>query len=316
MSASVGRLEPDAQEIAGFVHAMFRYADDGSFVSFRAFLQLQVGPPPYIRGSEINGAGLDGVINDAVAGARFAANYREPLVFAPPIATFRCEHKAAEADLINALGISVELDEGDTTKARQFLEHLLGPATCVAASGGEWVDPETGEVFAKLHLHWRLSEPTRTPDEHAQLKHARRLACAHLRRHGRQRGRARRVDRMVCEIQQVRGRHVRCEVEALCHIATIQDWIRHDRVLGEGGGLDAACPRAASPGRPRSVLLRPMGRARTANVPDRCPPASAQGLRRGPGHGHRRRPCRHCLGRHLGNQRCIGWQHPATDEAA
>jgi hypothetical protein len=178
MSEASGRLEPDALEVAGFVHALFRYADEGSFVSFRAFLQREVGPPPYIHGSEINGAGLDGIIEDAVVGARFAANYREPLVFAPPIATFRSEHKAAEADLINGLCISVELDEGNTTKTRQFLEHLLGPATCVVASGGEWVDPETGEVFAKLHLHWRLSEPTRTPGEHAELKHARRLACA------------------------------------------------------------------------------------------------------------------------------------------
>ena len=163
----MGRLEPDAQEIAGFVHALFRYADESSYVSLRAFLQREVGPPPYIRGSEINGAGLDGIIDDAVAGARFAANYREPLVFAPPVATFRGEHKAAESDLTNALVISVELDSGNTIKARQFLEHLLGPATCVVASGGEWVDPETGEVFPKLHLHWRLSEPTRTPDEHS-----------------------------------------------------------------------------------------------------------------------------------------------------
>ena len=126
----MGRLEPDAQEIAGFVHALFRYADESSYVSLRAFLQREVGPPPYIRGSEINGAGLDGVINDAVAGARFATNYREPLVFAPPIATFRCAKKAAEADVVNGLCISVELDEGDTSKSRQFLERYFRSYIC------------------------------------------------------------------------------------------------------------------------------------------------------------------------------------------
>ena len=36
--------------------------------------------------------------------------------------------------------------------------------------GGEWTDPETGEVFPKLHLHWRLSEPTREAADHAILK--------------------------------------------------------------------------------------------------------------------------------------------------
>ena len=36
---------------------------------------------------------------------------------------------------------------------------------------------ETGVVEDKLHLHWVLNEPTRTTDEHARLKHARKLAA-------------------------------------------------------------------------------------------------------------------------------------------
>jgi hypothetical protein len=172
-------LEPDAEAIRQFVTALFAYADNGSFISLRSFDQLRDGgAPPYIRSVRINGHGLEPVIDAAVIGARFSANGPRPMVFAPPIATFRTDQRAAEADLANGVCVSVEIDEGNTTKARERLEGLLGPATVVVASGGEWSDPDTGEIFLKLHLHWRLSEPTRDAASHAQLKHARRLACA------------------------------------------------------------------------------------------------------------------------------------------
>ena len=147
--------EPDAEAIASFVRALFLYADDGSFVSLRAFDQFKdVAPPPYIVGTKINGAGLHSVIDDAVAGARFSANCSDALVFAPPICTFRNAHKADEPSLANGLCISVEIDQGDTTKARRFLEERLGPVTVAVASGGECSDRDTGEPFPKLHLHW------------------------------------------------------------------------------------------------------------------------------------------------------------------
>jgi len=47
----------------------------------------------------------------------------------------------------------------------------------VVASGGEWQDPEAGEVEQKLHLHWRLTAPTRTDVEHGRLREARTLAA-------------------------------------------------------------------------------------------------------------------------------------------
>jgi putative DNA primase/helicase len=171
--------EPNADAIASFVRALFIYADDGSFISLRAFDQFKEAvPPPYIVGTKINGMGLESVIDAAVAGARFAANHSDALVFAPPICTFQHADKASEADLVNGVCVSVELDIGNTTKARERLEGLLGPATVVVASGGEWIDADTGEIFPKLHLHWRLSEATHEPADHAMLKHARRLACA------------------------------------------------------------------------------------------------------------------------------------------
>jgi hypothetical protein len=171
--------EPDAAAISAFAHALLAYADDGGFVSIRAFDQFNDNvPPPYDVGVRVNGVGLDPIIAAAVAGARYAANATDALVFAPPIATFKAARGAAEADLVNCVCISVEVDAGNTQKKRERLEGLLGPATVVVASGGEWIDSDTGEVFPKQHWHWRLSEPTRTPEEHAALKHARRLACA------------------------------------------------------------------------------------------------------------------------------------------
>lgn len=99
-------------------------------------------------------------------------------MFAPPIATFNNPKRADEASLANGIVLSVELDSGDTSEAHKRLEGLLGTATVIVASGGEWTNPSNGQVFPKLHLHWRLSEPTRDAADHATLKHARHLACA------------------------------------------------------------------------------------------------------------------------------------------
>ncbi len=76
--------------------------------------------------------------------------------------------------LRNGLVLSVECDKAPAA-ARAKLEALLGPATVLVASGGEWVNAD-GEIEDKLHLHWRLDEPTREPEEHRALKRARSLA--------------------------------------------------------------------------------------------------------------------------------------------
>lgn len=96
-------------------------------------------------------------------------------VFCPPVATFRDPKNAKTDNIYEGVGLSVECDQRPL-EARQTLEALLGPATIVVASGGEWTNPETGEIEPKVHLHWRLKKPTATPDEHAMLKEARRLA--------------------------------------------------------------------------------------------------------------------------------------------
>ncbi|MGH7103975.1 MAG: hypothetical protein ACREFJ_16440, partial [Acetobacteraceae bacterium] len=171
------RLEPDTEAIGAFVDALFRYADDGSYVSIRAFDQHQDGRPPVlILPVRINGAGYAEVIASAIRLETTLANNANASVFCPPIATFTGPDSAAEAALANGLAISVEIDKGNTAEARQKLEGLLGPATVVVASGGTWTDPQTGAASPKLHLHWRLSEPTREPADHAKLKRARHLS--------------------------------------------------------------------------------------------------------------------------------------------
>lgn len=171
-------LTADREQIAAFVQALFVHADEGTYISLRGFDQTRRDIPPFlIEGVKVNGS-IDAIIDRATAAATRCARASTPTVFAPPVATFRGPDKAGTADLANGVAISVEIDGGDTTAKRRHLEHLLGPATVVMRSGSDWDDPETGEVFPKLHIHWRLSEPTRTPEEHEALRQARRMAAA------------------------------------------------------------------------------------------------------------------------------------------
>jgi putative DNA primase/helicase len=168
------RLEPDRDQIRAFVGALFRHADPGSFVSLRAFGHDRAWRTDLWRMMAI-GVDHASLIDVAVAFARACANTPENVVFCPPVVTFRSGPGTAEANLANGLAISVECDK-QPNQARDILEDLLGPATVIVASGGQWTVPETGEVQDKLHLHWRLAVPARTPEEHANLKLARRVA--------------------------------------------------------------------------------------------------------------------------------------------
>lgn len=172
MNASVP-LQADPEQIGRFVDALFRYADEGGFVSLRAFYD----DAQEVFGIEAHrlGTAPEQLAAAAAAFACRAARAHRPVVFAPPIATFSSEHSAREEDLQNGLAISVECDTAPA-RARARLEGLLGPATLVVASGGEWLNPETGELEPKLHLHWRLTEPTRDEATHRRLKTCRAMA--------------------------------------------------------------------------------------------------------------------------------------------
>jgi putative DNA primase/helicase len=170
-----GRLEADRAELARFVDATFRYADDGTHAVLRTFAEGSNEVLGTVR-VPLNGAGLNPIIDHAAHQATRAANATRPAVFAPPVATFIGD-RARERDLGNGLVLTVEADHAPAV-ARRNLEFVLGRATVVVASGGCWTDPETGEVEDKLHLHWRCREPSRSGPEHAALKRARALACA------------------------------------------------------------------------------------------------------------------------------------------
>ena len=172
-----GMCAINATEFETFVRALFPYAEEGTFLAYCAFHQFDRG-----RGRVLGEAGrVSGdpgdIVRHAVELAGRAANHAEPLVFCPPIATFKYPDGASTADLANGLAISVDVDKADPDAARARLEGLLGPATVVVRSGGEWVNPETGEVMSTAHLHWRLSEVTKTDEEHERLREARWLAA-------------------------------------------------------------------------------------------------------------------------------------------
>lgn len=166
-------LQPDPAAIEQFAQALFRYADAETFASIRAFEESS-NKVFCIAGSRI-GDSLEVLVRGCIGVATRAANASERVVFCPPVATFINDRGATEQHLANGLALSVECDAAPAA-ARAKLETLLGPATVVVASGGEWPDPVTGEIQDKLHLHWRLTEPTREPADHAILKRARRLA--------------------------------------------------------------------------------------------------------------------------------------------
>jgi hypothetical protein len=173
-------LEPDRGQIARFVEGAFRHVEEGGIISLRAFYDDELAKkrndrPFDIVAVKLNGRGHEPIVEAAFALALEAAKPKRPVVVAPPIATFRTS-KADEKNLLEGPLLSLELDER-AAEAVAKLRAILGPPTFVVASGGEWLDPETGEVEPKLHAHWRLKEPAVGEEEHRRLKRLRTLAC-------------------------------------------------------------------------------------------------------------------------------------------
>jgi hypothetical protein len=165
---------PDRDQLDLFVRALFKHATPGFWLSLRAFLEKGAGRPR-ITPIQLSG-GLKGVIDLIYREVELAARAPQAVVFCPPIATFSNGGRAREIDLAEGLALSVECD-AHARAARAKLEALLGPATAVVASGGEWTDPEASDTEPKLHLHYRLKAPTRSKEEHQKLKLARKLAA-------------------------------------------------------------------------------------------------------------------------------------------
>jgi hypothetical protein len=166
-------LQIDGEQIKRFHDCLFRYADDG-WISCRSFFDDSSG---VFEIQAVKANNTESTVPAIIAAADRATQSSRATVFCPPVAIFSNTRSATETDIVNGLALSVECDQRPN-EARRILEVILGQATLVIQSGGEWVNPETGEVEDKLHLHWRLTEPTRDNDSHAQLKKARTLATA------------------------------------------------------------------------------------------------------------------------------------------
>jgi P4 family phage/plasmid primase-like protien len=173
----VTALVVDRTAIETFVSALFRYADEGGVCQLRAFRDdiNDTWRPDLWRAIKLNGTGFGPLIDAAAQLAQQCADATERVVFAPPVVCLNSETKAAEKNIANGLVVVVECDKNPSA-ARAFLEGLLGPPTLIVASGGTWTDPISGEVEARLHLYWRLQEPTREFRDHQLLKMARELA--------------------------------------------------------------------------------------------------------------------------------------------
>jgi hypothetical protein len=169
-------LEPDRNQLEIFVEALFRHVskDKDGWISMRAFYEDdKAAKPARITPTSLAG-GLRFVIDVAEDDARRAANEPKATVFCPPIAVFRDKDHAREEDLLAGPALTVECDR-NPQQARIQLEQILGPATLVVRSGGQWTDPTTQQVHDKIHLHWRLKSVAKGADL-AKLKQARQLA--------------------------------------------------------------------------------------------------------------------------------------------
>jgi hypothetical protein len=166
-------LEPDRNQLEQFFDALFRHRGDEGFISFRSFFDDEISSKPFRIEAVPVKAGFKYLVDVAEDHARRAANEPKRIVFCPPIAVFNNKEHAAEQDLIAGLALSVECDQ-HPIQARARLEQILGPATVVVRSGGEWQSPRLPQD--KLHLHFRLTRAAHGKEELAKLKRLRRLA--------------------------------------------------------------------------------------------------------------------------------------------
>lgn len=149
----------DRDQIERFATTAFAKATIGTYVALRAFGEVIKATALTERwSSPVVGSDLTEIATQAAKLAALAAAAPEPVLFAAPLCTFKTADSTAERNVADGLVISLEIDERPE-RGRERAEDILGPGSLVVASGGQWIDPETGEVQPKLHLHWLLTEP-------------------------------------------------------------------------------------------------------------------------------------------------------------
>ena len=163
--------QADRDAVTAFFNCLFRYAE--GYINLRAFHDSKDGSPPlFVEPIKI---GAPNFIERVCERIHEAAAHPEPHVFCPPVCSFAEPSGAATENLAEGVALSVECDSNPYAALKK-LTGILGKPTVVVASGGTWKN-EAGRLEAKLHLHWRLAEPTRDPADHARLYEARALAA-------------------------------------------------------------------------------------------------------------------------------------------
>lgn len=175
----------DATEMRAFVDTIFRHCEGvNGWVTLRAFAHEGDGKAVAISWVPFGPK----LVSEALPVAEVVANreFERRAVFSPPVAIFgemRARRKdgseyrpASTENLVCCPAIALELDERPTSSLATLVE-VLGTPTLVVASGGQWSDPETGELENKLHVYWRLGQPAIDPGQKRLLYRARSLAA-------------------------------------------------------------------------------------------------------------------------------------------
>jgi hypothetical protein len=170
----VTRWLADPIILSQFINTIFLNATNG-YVQFRMFVDGEDKKPwgyPW-KAAPVSDRGL--LLHWATTLASQAALSVDKVNFCPPVCTLIGPDKARIEDTCEGVAIMVECDH-QPVLSQQALVYVLDTPTLVIKSGGVWIDPETGEQQDKVHLYWRLAQPTRESADHDKLREARELA--------------------------------------------------------------------------------------------------------------------------------------------
>ena len=143
---SICRLAPDRAAIERHLDLLFGYLE--GFAPVRLFGEVGTPEKRSITPFLPIGPGLAERVERLAVDA--AASFHGVYVVPGAVAQ---GSKAGADDVVASGALLVDLDHGDVAAKRRYLEHHLGAASLVVASGGV-----TGEGQDRLHLYWRLPE--------------------------------------------------------------------------------------------------------------------------------------------------------------
>jgi hypothetical protein len=174
VACEVTRWLADPITLSRFINTIFLHATNG-YVQFRMFIDGQDKRAWGYPWKAVPVSDRELMLYWAITLASQAALSDDKVNFCPPVCTFTGPAKARIEDTCEGVAIMVECDYHPAL-SQQALVYVLGTPTLIIKSGGVWIDPETQEQQDKVHLYWRLAQPTRETADHDKLREARELA--------------------------------------------------------------------------------------------------------------------------------------------